>query len=77
MEQKVKMYSVYSGNIKEIGWEEKEQGVLIVVFNSGDTYEYSPVPKSLFNEFWKAESKGSWFHKKIRSNKKIKYEKID
>jgi hypothetical protein len=80
-----KMYNVHSGNIAKIGWQEFENehnptgpkiGVLQVEFNRGDTYQYHPVPKKLFGEFWTAESRGSWFDTNIKKNTLISYEKI-
>ena len=74
------MYQAHSGNIGRIGWEfdkETNQGVLRVEFNSGRTYEYFPVPKHLWDEYWSAKSKGSWFHHNIKTNKNISYEEVE
>jgi len=77
---KGKIYSIHSGNLQKIGWEYDhvtKQGVLFVEFNRGAQYEYFPVPKELWNEFWNADSRGSWFHKNIKSVKSINFEKIE
>lgn len=77
---KGKMYTVYSGNLNRVGWEFDEtikQGVLRVEFKRGDIYDHFPVSKEMFNQMWKAESKGKWFISEIKNNKLINFEKVE
>lgn len=78
-EFKGKMYSISSSNIQQIGWEyceETKQGVLRVVFKNQRTYDYFPVEKKKYDEFWKADKKGSWFHTEIKSSPLISFEEV-
>ena len=59
----VKMYPVYSSNLLAIGYED---GRLIVLFNSGQVYSYSPVPAQVYKDFFTKESVGSFFTREIR-----------
>lgn len=80
MSFKGKMYLVNSGNMKKVGWEFDKtdgKGVLRVEFNGGRTYDYWPVKKALYNELWKAESKGKWFSENIKNNLEISYEEVE
>lgn len=61
----MKLYMVESSNIDAIGWE---NNVLRVLFKSGNSFDYLNVSKEIFEEMLKAESKGSFFHRKIKSN---------
>lgn len=77
---KGKMYNIISSNINKIGWEwddETKQGVLRVEFKNERTYDYFPVPKSLYDEFWKAPKKGSWFHSNIKTANSINYKEVE
>ena len=75
-----KMYSIFSGNIRRIGWklnEETQKGVLRVEFMNGQQYDYSPVPQEKYKEIFSVEgSRGKWFAEQIKSDVKIKYEKV-
>jgi hypothetical protein len=42
-------------------------GYLLIKFKNGTYYEYKDVPESIFGEFAEAESKGSYFSKKIKN----------
>lgn len=64
---------VKSSNIKEVGWEDNK---MQVVFKDGATYLYQPVPRGVYNEIVEAKSVGSAFHRLIRSNKAIHYQKV-
>ena len=63
-----------SSNIESVDYSNYCQ-VLTVRFHSGLVYQYSDVPQELINEWVKAESIGSFFHKNIRTS--FKYVKID
>jgi len=68
------MLKVDSSNIEAIGWEDE---VLEVKFKKGGLYRYTGVPKLLWNAFKGSESKGKFFHRKIRPMQhKFKYEKV-
>ncbi|MDD2636063.1 MAG: KTSC domain-containing protein [Bacteroidales bacterium] len=51
-----------------------EKMTLIVAFSNGSQYEYKKISQSVYSELEKAESKGKYFHDKIRD--KYRYEKI-
>lgn len=70
----MEMVKVKSSNIEAIGWEGE---VLYVKFVKGGTYQYTGVPKLLWQAFNAAESKGKFFHSKIRpSQHNFKYKKV-
>lgn len=54
---------VASSNISDIDYA---GGTLTVTFKSGHIWEYSGVPVEVWDEFRKAESVGSYFHKNIK-----------
>lgn len=55
---------VESSNIRAIGWEDQ---TLVIEFTSGGTYAYRPVPEGVFSDFISSESKGKFFHAKIKN----------
>jgi KTSC domain-containing protein len=65
--------SVYPGNVlraavlssalKSVGYR---GGVLEIEVASGDVYRYLDVPREVFLEFMRAESKGSFYNERIR-----------
>ena len=56
-----------SSMILALGWRAaKEEGTLTVVFNSCRMYRYYKVPRRLYDEMLKAESKGQYFNRNIR-----------
>jgi hypothetical protein len=59
----VKMQTVTSSSISEIGYRRRTMNVK---FNSGRTYEFKKVPRSLLNEFSHAGSKGAFFNHMIK-----------
>jgi len=74
----IKMEKIYeytsefeSLNIKEFGYIEYYK-LLIVEFKSDQTYSYSNVPREIFDNMKKAESKGRYFNENIRG----KYEQF-
>ena len=67
----IKMEKIYeytsefeSSNIKEFGYIEYYK-ILIVEFKSA-TYSYSKVPREIFDNMKKAESKGRYFNENIK-----------
>lgn len=65
-----------SSNIAEIGYD-FDNKTLEILFHNGKIYQYWPVSGNLWEQFYTAESKGSFFAKCIRSNPKISYRKLD
>ena len=59
------MHSVTSSQIEAIGYE-PEAKELHVRFKGGSHYKYFDVPASLWLDFQKAESKGSFFHAHVK-----------
>lgn len=64
--------TVKSSQIKEIGHLGE---TLYIRFRNGKLYSYSPVTKEKFDEFKKAESVGSYFHKHFKMNSKLRIQK--
>jgi hypothetical protein len=50
---------VESSMIQAFGYDEGNE-TLLVIFNSGKTYQYSEVPKDIYEELLAADSKGSY-----------------
>ena len=69
--QKVPMYVVAKANgepseaIAAIGYDHLASD-LLVEFQSGGTYRYNDVPAAVFAEFLNADSKGKFFHARIK-----------
>lgn len=55
--------SVSSSNIRSIGYE---ANALEVAFHNGGVYQYANVPKSVYQSFMSAGSKGSFFQQNIK-----------
>lgn len=71
----MEMTKVDSSNIKAIGWEDD---VLEVEFVKGGLYRYTGVPKLLWQAFKTSDSKGKFFHQKIRPRQyDFKYKKVE
>lgn len=61
----IKMESVNSSNIKEIGYNAKNK-VMLVKFHTGAMYSYSMVTAKTYNEFKNAQSVGKYFATNIK-----------
>lgn len=61
----VKTEPVESSNIERIGYLRQQQ-ILRVVFKGGRAYDYPLVPERDFRDFQEAESKGSFFNRRIK-----------
>lgn len=57
--------TVESDAIHAIGYDD-ETSVLEIIFNSGAIYQYRNVPRQVFKELMRAESKGNFFQNNIR-----------
>ena len=57
--------AVESSNIKSVGHCAECDGIYIQ-FNSGGLYHYPKAGKALFDELMAAESKGKFFHAKMK-----------
>ena len=55
--------AVLSRAIRSVGFQ---NGTLEIEVASGDVYRYLDVPRDVFVEFMRAESKGSFFNERIR-----------
>jgi hypothetical protein len=55
----MKLQAVDSSMLVAVGYDE-ETSEMRVIFTTGDTYIYLNVPKSVYKELLKAESKGSY-----------------
>jgi hypothetical protein len=69
------LVKVKSSNIESVGHDSKIQ-TLYIKFIGGGLYSYHPVDTSTFVKLMKSESKGEYFHKNIKANKKYKVQKI-
>jgi KTSC domain len=47
------------------GFDANEGGLHLTFKNGGSTYSY-PIPEDLYNEYLAADSKGQFFHKRIK-----------
>ena len=61
----MKFTPVESSNLKAVGYDEEHE-VLGIRFNNGAEYQYSSVPKPVYEGLLSASSSGSYFHKSIR-----------
>lgn len=57
---------VQSSNVNSIGYDE-ESKTLEVEFHGGGVYQYSDVPKEVYEDFMNAPSHGKFLHKVIKS----------
>jgi len=71
----MEMKKVDSSNLSKIGYD-PEQELLVVEFVKGARYEYKGVPADIYKMLMNADSKGSAFHRFIRSNEKYKYKRV-
>lgn len=69
----VELQPVESTLIKEVGYDEATQTLIIVFVTDDATYEYYDVPKEVYEQLMAAESKGSFFTKNIKD--KYRFEK--
>ncbi len=78
----MKLVTVESSNISQIGFEENKTitlnqrpiNILRVVFVNGLIYDYYNVEKDVYERFLDAKSKGQFLHKFI--TKQYQYEKV-
>lgn len=56
---------VESRTVRSVGYQRRSR-VLEIEFQSGAVYQYADVPATVYEEFWKAESKGKYFNGEIR-----------
>jgi KTSC domain len=56
---------VESTTVRSVGYGHGSR-VLEIEFQSGVVYQYVDVPARVYEEFWKAESKGRYFNSEIR-----------
>lgn len=59
------LYPVESSMIAAAGYDADGQ-LLVVLFNSGQAYEYYQVPSKVYQELMSAESKGSYLNTMVR-----------
>jgi hypothetical protein len=60
--------AVLSRAIRSVGFQ---NGTLEIEVASGDVYRYLDVPRDVFVEFMRAESKGSFFNERIRDSFRV------
>lgn len=61
----MQLETVESDVIHAIGYED-DLHILEIIFNNGGIYQYRNVPREVFDQLKRAESKGSYFHDNIR-----------
>lgn len=59
------MQSVESSNLAAVGYNSDNQ-ILNIRFNSGSLYEYSGVPRPIYDGLMSAPSKGRYFNQNIK-----------
>ncbi len=65
------MKSVDSSLLDKVGYDSATQTLVIQMLNSSDIYTYLNVPETLYDKLLAADSKGTFFVKKIKG----KYER--
>ena len=60
--------AVLSSALKSVGYR---GGVLEIEVASGDVYRYRDVPREVFMELMRAESKGAFYNERIRDSFRI------
>lgn len=61
----MEMYSVNSSNIEAIGYD-AESATLRIQYLRGGTYDFQGVPLEVYNDFFNAPSKGTYFNEYIK-----------
>lgn len=61
----MKLDTVISDVIHAVGYDD-DTGVLEVIFNNGQIYQYRNVPRDAYEGLMRAESKGRYFQDNIR-----------
>ena len=64
----VKMHSVNSTAISELGYSVKDDVLLVRFLDSGSLYAYFNVPKSQYIALYTADSIGSYYNQHIRDH---------
>jgi hypothetical protein len=59
------MQEVQSSALRAVGYD-GGGATLVITFQNGSTYEYSNVPRSVYDELMAADSKGSYFNSYIK-----------
>ena len=72
---KVPRKNVNSSYIKAIGYH-NETSTLIIEFNSGVIWSYTPITEKGNRDIMGAESQGKFFHKHIRNNSNVTAESL-
>ena len=67
----MKRQAVQSSNIHSVGYDAGDQ-LLEIEFHSGGIYEYYRVPPETYRSLLKADSKGKYFHRNVKSTYKYK-----
>lgn len=65
----IKLVPVASSQLKAIGYD-KDSNTLAIEFNSGGVYHYANFTEQDWQDFQKAESKGSHFYRVIKKDSK-------
>lgn len=60
----MQLHDVDSSMMNAVGYDESSK-TLMIVFNSGKTYEYADVPAEVFAALLAADSKGQFFHDEL------------
>jgi hypothetical protein len=60
--------AVISSAIRSVGYQ---SGVLEIEVAGGEVYHYLDVPRQVFAEFMRAESKGSFYNERIRDSFRV------
>lgn len=71
MTDSIKFSKVDSSNINRVAFDD---GLMYVEYKAGNIYRYEGVPKSIYESFLKAESKGRFMNSEIKG--KYTYSKI-
>lgn len=61
----MKRTSVSSSNLRSVGYD-PAKNILEIEFHGGRVYQYTGVPRSIYNGLMGASSHGKYFHRRIK-----------
>ena len=74
-EHTIERTPVRSSALRSVGYDQEQQ-VLEIEFTNGAVYQYSNVPKSVYEGLMAAESHGRYFHQHVR-DESYRYQRMN
>ena len=69
----MELLPVNSSTLSKVGYD-PSSGTMIIVFNTGSTYEFQQMPKDIYDNLLNSPSLGAFFNQNIR--KRFMFKKI-